>query len=309
VSLFYGLCGFAFVVFRCLTNTVTGMTIKPTRVASLPIDQRRSLPILSVVDREDGIADFATLSTERKLFACALDLCSVCGWPLDGEVRMLYSEHDAPRTKMSFHTEAPMHLTCLVYSSVVCPYLFGPNPRLRHGERKGTPRQGDGTIKVYAFKRYKIQVVGDENGMTIGFQYEEPTLTYSLPLGNHIRGEMLEKLVANETIRPMSEIESSLTATLNESVKPDRAVIGAIPVYLGASMIPGYSSLSIKQHYGDTGLSLSDKDLLDEALFFANKMPLGKGRAFELLREWYIEREGILPYNAARWRRKLSTLS
>ncbi|MFM7088797.1 MAG: hypothetical protein ACKOW9_04705, partial [Candidatus Paceibacterota bacterium] len=132
--------------FRFPIIIVIEMTIKPIRVSSLPIDKRRPFPILSVVDREDGNADFATLITSRKLFASALDLCSVCGWPLDGEVYMLYSEQQAPKSKMTSDPEAPMHHTCLVYSSVVCPYIFGPNPRYRYGERKGTPRGGDGTI-------------------------------------------------------------------------------------------------------------------------------------------------------------------
>jgi hypothetical protein len=99
---------------------------------------RYGYPIIAAVDRLDGRAQFGTVSTSRLVTLATFDLCGLCGLPFGEELRWQVSTHvdavEDPADYRNAFSEPPLHKICLMYSTLVCPFLRSP----QHGPE--TPR-------------------------------------------------------------------------------------------------------------------------------------------------------------------------
>ncbi|GAA2816415.1 hypothetical protein GCM10010441_46200 [Kitasatospora paracochleata] len=113
---------------------------KPPPVEARPRDGR-GYPVPAITPWQDGQPQFALTDHERSA-ACARDrLCSVCNtlmpagpvWRVVGgaETEAIAEALAAglPYRNLAATLEGPGHRACMLYASMVCPYLARPNAR------------------------------------------------------------------------------------------------------------------------------------------------------------------------------------
>ncbi|MCC9306820.1 hypothetical protein LN042_06830 [Kitasatospora sp. RB6PN24] len=112
----------------------------PPAVAARPRDER-GYPVPAITPWEDGEPTFALTDYERSARCARRRECSVCGelmergpvWRVVGTTeaeaigRALAA--GAPYRNMAPTLEGPGHRACMLYASMVCPYLARPNAR------------------------------------------------------------------------------------------------------------------------------------------------------------------------------------
>ncbi|WP_033222201.1 hypothetical protein [Kitasatospora phosalacinea] len=121
---------------------------KPPAVAARPRDER-GYPVPAITPWEDGRPQFALTDYERSA-ACARErLCSVCDTLMPrGPVWRVVGGAEAvaigealaagrPYRNMAPTTEGPGHRACMLYASMVCPYLARSNARRRVSAVRG----------------------------------------------------------------------------------------------------------------------------------------------------------------------------
>ncbi|GAA2083202.1 hypothetical protein GCM10009759_01130 [Kitasatospora saccharophila] len=150
---------------------------KPPAVADRPRDGR-GYPVPAITPWEDGRPQFALTDHERSA-ACARErLCSVCNtlMPLGPVWRVVGGAEAAaigealatgrPYRNMAPTTEGPGHRACMLYASMVCPYLARSNAR-----RRVTAAQGDTPDELTA--HVVRGAARGEAGAVVGFaEYE-----------------------------------------------------------------------------------------------------------------------------------------
>ncbi|WP_030464206.1 hypothetical protein [Kitasatospora sp. NRRL B-11411] len=115
---------------------------KPPAVAARPRDER-GYPVPAITPWEEGKPQFALTDHERSA-ACARErLCSVCNTRMPrGTVWRVVGGTEAaaigealaagrPYRNMAPTLEGPGHRACMLYASMVCPYLARSNARRR----------------------------------------------------------------------------------------------------------------------------------------------------------------------------------
>lgn len=140
---------------------------KPQTVADRPRDPR-GYPVPAITPYEEGEPRFA-LTDYEKSAACARErLCSVCGthMPTDAPVWRVVGATEAeaigaalaagtPYRNLAPTWEGPGHRACMLYASMVCPYLARPQARRRVLDR-GTARGASGAVVGFADYEYAI---------------------------------------------------------------------------------------------------------------------------------------------------------
>ncbi|MFJ4677056.1 hypothetical protein [Kitasatospora sp. NPDC088783] len=153
---------------------------KPPAVAARPRDER-GYPVPAITPWEDGTPQFALTDYERSA-ACARErLCSVCNtlmprgtvWRVVGGAEAAAIGEalaaDRPYRNTAPTTEGPGHRACMLYASMVCPYLARSNARRRvsavRGDApdeltahvlRGVARGGTGAVVGFAEYEYAI---------------------------------------------------------------------------------------------------------------------------------------------------------
>ncbi|KPM50249.1 hypothetical protein ACG83_41250 [Frankia sp. R43] len=103
----------------------------PDLMRSLPIDQRRGLPIPASTARfPDGTPKFSLVDGREALRLAAEDLCGICGNPLDPFVAFL--GESKPVVAQVYH-DPPMHESCAEASTRLCPHLTRRDMRRKAG--------------------------------------------------------------------------------------------------------------------------------------------------------------------------------
>lgn len=113
----------------------------------------------------DGRAILSKVATDRKVALGMRRGCGVCGYPLaEGKpVYRAFAQGDAAHMRMyererSHDPSGPLHLSCVLYSAMVCPYLRETKARLSKaseinpGGRRGT------RAAVMGFEDYGLMV-------------------------------------------------------------------------------------------------------------------------------------------------------
>lgn len=126
---------------------------KPPAVAARPRDER-GYPVPAITPWEEGRPQFALTDHERSA-ACARErLCSVCNTRMPrGTVWRVVGGTEAaaigealatgrPYRNMAPTLEGPGHRACMLYASMVCPYLARSNARRRVSAAPGEEADG-----------------------------------------------------------------------------------------------------------------------------------------------------------------------
>lgn len=153
----------------------------PSPVEARPRDSR-GYPVPAITPWEDGEPQFARTGYDESA-ACARErLCSVCStamaagpvWRVVGgtESAAIAEALDTgrPYRNMAPTLEGPGHRACMLYASMVCPYLARPNARrgmtaeqpdqLTEHVVRGAVRGGSGA--VVGFAEYEYAVTGSQ---------------------------------------------------------------------------------------------------------------------------------------------------
>jgi len=113
---------------------------KPPAVDARPRDPR-GYPVPAITPWEDGLPQFALTDYDRSAHCARQRLCSVCDtlmprgpvWRVVGatETEAIAQALAAgrPYRNLAPTPEGPGHRACMLYASMVCPYLARPNAR------------------------------------------------------------------------------------------------------------------------------------------------------------------------------------
>lgn len=117
--------------------------ITPQRIAALPIDPQRGVPVPWFVAWIDGKPDFRVIGTDRLATAIRFNRCWICG-----EERGRFGSFViGPMCAVNrTSAEPPSHRDCAIYAAITCPFLTRPSMRRREaGMPVGTcPAAGTG---------------------------------------------------------------------------------------------------------------------------------------------------------------------
>lgn len=178
----------------------------PVGVAARPVDSR-GYPVPAITPWKDGVPEFAALSAPRVLLCATERRCTVCGLkiPLGPVWRMADSNMTslieaglksgtAVMNRVPF-AEGPGHLSCMLYSAVVCPYLARPSGRRGQdvelfGETlpKGESRGAVAGIVTHDGYRFKLNQAG------MGFLYGRPLQLLTYTSGDDLLDELTDAI-------------------------------------------------------------------------------------------------------------------
>ncbi|MFJ8442462.1 hypothetical protein [Kitasatospora griseola] len=156
---------------------------KPPAVAVRPRDER-GYPVPAITPWEDGHPQFGLTDYERSASCARERLCSVCNtlMPRGPVWRVVGGEEAAaigealaagrPYRNMAPTMEAPGHRVCMLYATMVCPYLGRPNAR-----RQVTADQQDAPDDLTA--HVVRGAARGELGAVVGFEDYEFAITPS----------------------------------------------------------------------------------------------------------------------------------
>jgi len=153
----------------------------PARVASLPVDPQRGLPVPWFVAWIDGKPDFRVIGPNKTAEAIRYNRCWICGQ----ERGRFGSFVIGPMCSVNrTSAEPPCHHECAVYSAMVCPFLTKPQMRRRvenmpeHAEAAGCAIQRNpGVALVWTTREWKWYRVPGSSRSNPGVlcQIGEPT--------------------------------------------------------------------------------------------------------------------------------------
>jgi hypothetical protein len=147
---------------------------KPSAVEARPRDDR-GYPVPAITPWEGGQPQFALTDHERSADCARRRLCSVCGRAMPGgpvwrvvgatEAEAIADARAAgrPYRNLAPTTEGPGHRACMLYASMVCPYLA------RSNARRGTAAESADAMTAHAVRGAARGVLG----AVVGFaEYE-----------------------------------------------------------------------------------------------------------------------------------------
>lgn len=100
----------------------------PARIASLPVDPQRGVPVPWFVAWIDGKPDFRVIAPGKVGEAIRFDRCWICGQQRGRVGSFVIGPMCAVNRTSS---EPPCHRDCAVYAAMVCPFLVKPHMRRR----------------------------------------------------------------------------------------------------------------------------------------------------------------------------------
>ncbi|MEZ0069498.1 hypothetical protein ABIA32_005543 [Streptacidiphilus sp. MAP12-20] len=139
---------------------------KPPQIAARPQDTR-GYPVPAITPFEDGEPRFALTDYEKSADCAKNRRCSVCAdvmpagpvWRVVGaaEAEAIGEALAAsrPYRNMAPTWEGPGHRACMLYASMVCPYLARPQARRKVLDR-GTVRGTTGAVVGFADYEYAV---------------------------------------------------------------------------------------------------------------------------------------------------------
>lgn len=139
----------------------------PARVAALPVDPQRGLPVPWFVQWIDGKPDFRVVDSRKFAEAVRFDKCWICGQHR-GRFGSFVIGPMCSVTRTN--SEPPCHLECATYAAMTCPFLVKPHMRRREAglpdgikEAAGCGlKRNPGVACVWTTREWKL--FGDGNG-------------------------------------------------------------------------------------------------------------------------------------------------
>ena len=188
---------------------------KPPSVDRRPRDGR-GYPVPAITPWEDESPQFALTDYDRSA-RCARDrLCSVCGelMPAGGEWRVVGAAEAAaidaaraagrPYRNLAPTPEGPGHRACMLYASMVCPYLARPNAR------RGLSAAAPDELTEHVVRG----AVRGELGAVVGFADYEFAVTSTRVLFRFL--DVVEFLPHDTAEAHLEELRAELTARQND---------------------------------------------------------------------------------------------
>lgn len=149
----------------------------PERIAGLPLDPQRGVPVPWFVAWIDGKPDFRVIGTNKIGDAIRFQLCWICG-KQRGRVGSFVIGPMCAVNRTS--SEPPSHRDCAIYAAMVCPFLAKPHMRRREAgmpeEALGAAGQGikrnPGVALVWSTRNWKWYRVPAAPGVNAGILCE-----------------------------------------------------------------------------------------------------------------------------------------
>lgn len=94
---------------------------RPTgRLAALPWDEKRHVPVPWFNKMPDGVVDFTGINAHRVLECADKNLCGICGNPLDYWIAFIGGPISA---QSHCYTDPPFHRECAEAAILYCPHI------------------------------------------------------------------------------------------------------------------------------------------------------------------------------------------
>ena len=288
--------------------------LTPPAIKLLPIDNKFNLPIMSVVPRSNGIGNFRFISDPRKIALAAYELCSICGQPLSGEFSTILAVDNDKHQGHTGHlpiletTEAPAHSECLVYASIVCPFLASGNSRYTEGDRKGLKKHEgveNPMVLVTTYKNCIPKILKDNNRPAIGFTYSTPNKSIILDQKIYIRTEQLKVLILESKDRTCLDARTFIIGLINNEKEDYSILLRKFSNHLGSGFIRGYDSI-YNNGKVDRESAIYFRKKIDIIANSENKQieDIGKFEEFEGLKstaEWILSLNGVKTVCVESW--------
>jgi len=189
---------------------------KPAPVEARPRDAR-GYPVPAITPWQDGRPQFALTDYERSAACARGRLCSVCGTLMDrGPVwRVVGAAESAavaealaagrPYRNLAPTLEGPGHRACMLYASMVCPYLARPNAR------RGLDAEAPDDMTAHVVRG----AVRGETGAVVGFADYEFAVTPGQVLFRFV--DVVEFLPHDTADAHLAELRGELAARAQEA--------------------------------------------------------------------------------------------
>ena len=292
--------------------------IIPESIKLLTIDNKYNLPIMSAIGRNNGLGDFKFISDPRKIALSAYELCSICGQPLSGEFSTILGIENESRDENFCHpktietTEAPAHVECLVYASLVCPFLLSPKSRYTKGERKGLKKNEgiDNPMSyIHIFEKCIPKLVIDNKRIAVGFTYSISKKTLLLNNEFNDRSDQLEKIISESPNRICTDARAYIIDLMNNGQVDYSVEARKFSNLLGSGFISGYDKI-YKKGKSDRQSAVFfrkniDKIANEEYNNISKDITLVESRALKCSADWLLNLNGNLPICVENWWRAM----
>lgn len=187
--------------------SVAGELGTPPWLEGLPKD-RRGFPIPAEAPWQDGEPKLTLIGNSWKLALAFTRACAVCGYELTmgRNVYRAFSQADAAQIRgyernITQDLGSPGHLSCMLYSAQICPYLKYPTARLGKDSLVGPGVRRGTTAAILGFKDYQVLLPMVENlserlstGPGAYFAYENLIEDHRFKLGTDL-AELYEQAI------------------------------------------------------------------------------------------------------------------
>lgn len=182
----------------------------PPAVGNRPRDER-GYPVPAITPWEEGVPRFALTDHGRSAECARGRRCSVCGTQMEpGAVWRVVAAAEAaaiagalaaglPYRNLAPTPEGPGHRACMLYASMVCPYLARPNAR------RGTPAPRPDEMTAHVVRG----AVRGELGAVVGFADYEFAITTTKVLFRFL--DVVEFLPHDTADTHLEELRAELT--------------------------------------------------------------------------------------------------
>ena len=205
-------------------------------IGGLPQDER-GFYVLSEAGWENGKPIFSKFSVERTVTLAVNRGCSLCGYlmPSGRNVYRAFAQGDAAHIRgyerdHAYDPSGPLHLSCILYSTIVCPYLrektarLGKDSMVNPGARRGS------LAAVMGFKNYGLMLgVNPPRGVQplpkIGYMGLDEDIRYRD--GDELRDRYAEAVLSDQTFIDINQPRMFWTDSASDKAALNRAMIEA----------------------------------------------------------------------------------
>jgi hypothetical protein len=157
-------------------------TDTPPRIACLPIDPQRGVPVPWFVAWIAGKPDFRVIGRNKMADAVNFRLCWVCGQERGANVSFVVGPMCAVNRTSA---EPPAHRDCAIYSAKYCPFLTKPHMHRREANMpEGTVVSGEmirrnpGIALVWSTRDWRpFRAPRSDGGQGVLFAFGDPSET------------------------------------------------------------------------------------------------------------------------------------
>lgn len=200
----------------------------PARIAALPIDPQRGVPVPWFVAWIDGKPDFRVIRPRGVDDAVSFRKCWICGQERGVWGAFVIGPMCAVNRTSS---EPPSHEDCAVYAAVTCPFLAKPHMRRRTSgmpedavHSAGLPiDRNPGVALVWVtreWKRFRVGPVGNAGSL---FEIGDPQKTLWFAKGREATRDEVEESIRTglPLLRAEAERESAKAVAALERMTAD----------------------------------------------------------------------------------------